>query len=184
MLRSENEADGALFPANPDRVFGENMRGRRVALGLSQSLLAKKISERGFSFHQPTVQRIEDAERPVKLAEAIAIAAVLETTVEGMLQDRSVRETRRYLVELLEKRVLSISLIRAFVPDVAERNLELLHLACQDYVSACQQRGVQVDEELVTRAMSQVNALPDLLVPVMEAHQAAVDAAEKIDGSA
>lgn len=64
--------------------FRAQLRARREASGESQSALAKRIAASGLAFHQPTVQRIEDGKRPVRLDEAHVIAEALGTTIEAM----------------------------------------------------------------------------------------------------
>lgn len=66
------------------------MRDQREAKGWSQTEFAKRLSDRGLPFHQTTVQRIENGRRPLKLAEALVIAEVLETKFETMLRAISV----------------------------------------------------------------------------------------------
>ncbi len=72
-----------------ERNFREQMRRRREALGESQSSFARILSARGLQFHQPTVQRVEDGSRAVRLDEAHVIAAVLGTTVATMVASSS-----------------------------------------------------------------------------------------------
>lgn len=69
-----------------ERNFREQMKRRRMGLGDSQSAFAKRVAARGLAFHQPTVQRIENGERPVRLDEAHVIAEVLGVTVDMMTQ--------------------------------------------------------------------------------------------------
>lgn len=64
--------------------FRAQLKARREASGESQSALAKRIAASGLAFHQPTVQRIEDGKRPVRLDEAHVIADALGTTVVAM----------------------------------------------------------------------------------------------------
>lgn len=72
-----------------ERNFREQMRRRREAAKESQSAFAKRIAATGLPFHQPTVQRIEDGERPVRLDEAHVIAEALGTTVGAMVASSS-----------------------------------------------------------------------------------------------
>lgn len=72
-----------------EMTFVENMRMLRARRGLSQTEFAKRAQEQGLSFHQPTVQRIERGERPVKLTEAIVIANILGSDLQSMMNDVS-----------------------------------------------------------------------------------------------
>jgi transcriptional regulator with XRE-family HTH domain len=74
------------------------MRLHRDRLGWSQGELSRKLLEAGWTiFHQTTVSRIESGERPIKLGEARAIAAILEVPLSKML---AVVEDSRVEVDL------------------------------------------------------------------------------------
>lgn len=76
-------------PTGVSSVFARNVRLRRISGGMSQTELAKRMKANGFAFHQQTVQRIEDGERPVKLDEAIAISELFGVDVRMMSLDRA-----------------------------------------------------------------------------------------------
>lgn len=67
-----------------EAVFIEQMRERREVRQMTQTDLAKAVRNRGLSFHQQTIQRIEIGERPVRLNEAYVIAEELGLSIEGM----------------------------------------------------------------------------------------------------
>jgi transcriptional regulator with XRE-family HTH domain len=56
---------------------GANVQRFRKAAGVSQAELARQLSERGFSFQQPTVLKVEKGSRPLKADELAAIAEIL-----------------------------------------------------------------------------------------------------------
>nr|WP_238356310.1 helix-turn-helix transcriptional regulator [Kribbella italica] len=61
------------------------MRQRRDALGISQKVLARKVSlERGWT-EQATIARIETGKRGVSLADAIALAQALSCELGDLL---------------------------------------------------------------------------------------------------
>lgn len=67
------------------------LRDRRRARRWSQAHLAAAMRGLGFSWAQTTVAKIEAATRPVAIAEAAALAALLGATVDGMLgQDNDI----------------------------------------------------------------------------------------------
>lgn len=66
-------------------MFAASMRRLREEFELTQTDVAKAMSKQGFSFHQPTVQRIESGERPIRLDEARAIAEILHSDVGVMV---------------------------------------------------------------------------------------------------
>ncbi|UXN30696.1 helix-turn-helix transcriptional regulator [Glutamicibacter sp. M10] len=66
-------------------VFGENQRRRRYEKGWSQSELARRMQDYGWTkYSQVAVSRTEDGERMVRLDEGLALASVLETTLDRM----------------------------------------------------------------------------------------------------
>lgn len=82
---------GMTDVSNDDRarVFAQNLKRSRVARGWTQTDLAREMKERGFAFHQQTIQRIEDQLRPVRLDEAYAFSEILEQTVDQMSWDQA-----------------------------------------------------------------------------------------------
>lgn len=58
--------------------FAENIRRWRERKGLSQDALAAGMTDFGFPFHQATIYKIEKGERPVRIVEALALAALLD----------------------------------------------------------------------------------------------------------
>lgn len=65
--------------------FVENMRRLRERAKMTQTDLAKSLKASGLSFHQQTIQRIENGERPVRLNEAFLIAQVFDIELETMV---------------------------------------------------------------------------------------------------
>jgi transcriptional regulator with XRE-family HTH domain len=61
-----------------DQNVAANVRQYREARALSQDELAERITERGHSFSQATIWKIESRQRPVKISEATALADALE----------------------------------------------------------------------------------------------------------
>jgi len=76
-----SEPEGHLWEAQ----FVRNMAQRRKELGMTQAVLARHLSDRGLAFHQQTVQRIENGERPVRLNEAVLIVQTLGLGQPGKL---------------------------------------------------------------------------------------------------
>ena len=73
-------------PDHPwEASFVANMTRARLAQGLSQTGLAKRLSARGLGFHPQTVQRIEAGERSIRLNEAVLIVEVLGMAPAGSL---------------------------------------------------------------------------------------------------
>lgn len=65
--------------------FREHMKRLRESKGMSQSELARQLKQRGLSYHQQTVQRVEGGDRPIRLDEAFQIASVLGSRVDLMI---------------------------------------------------------------------------------------------------
>jgi hypothetical protein len=53
---------------------------------MSQADLASQLTERGLSFQQPTVLKVERGSRPLKFEEACAIADILEVSLASLAQ--------------------------------------------------------------------------------------------------
>lgn len=57
--------------------FGETVKKFRLAHRLSQLQLAELLADKGFAMHQTTVAKLEKGTRPIRLAEAFALADIL-----------------------------------------------------------------------------------------------------------
>jgi len=64
-----------------DATAGENIRRLRGALGMSQAELAGLL---GATYRQQTVHKVEQGTRPLRLAEAAAIAEVFHVRVDDL----------------------------------------------------------------------------------------------------
>lgn len=70
------------------------MRRRRDELGLSRNQLAVIAQDSGLTnFHPTTIARVESGERAVKLHEAMALASILNTTLERLTVDNESHAT-------------------------------------------------------------------------------------------
>ncbi len=67
-----------------DERFGANVRTERERGGMSQSALAAAMTERGHTWHQQTVTRVEGGRQSLRLAEAEDLAAILKTSVDRL----------------------------------------------------------------------------------------------------
>ncbi|MBF6298031.1 helix-turn-helix transcriptional regulator [Nocardia amamiensis] len=59
-----------------EQVFGGRVRQWRKARSWSQEDLAAKLNDFGFEMHQTTVAKIERGTRPLRVAEAVALAQI------------------------------------------------------------------------------------------------------------
>lgn len=90
VLDSENQS--------ADEAFAVNLRQAREDAGLSQEAVAQEMRERGFRFHQTTVNKIETGERKVPVGEATELAAVLGIPLDTMLQSSDTRVFRAQMI--------------------------------------------------------------------------------------
>lgn len=68
-----------------DQRLASNMRNVRHVAGLSQAAVAEAMTERGYTWHQQTVYRVEAGRQQVRLAEAVALAEVLGVTLDRLM---------------------------------------------------------------------------------------------------
>lgn len=69
-----------------DTEIGSNVQRERERLGVSQQALADVMRDRGWKWSQATVWSIEKGDRPLRLAEALDLAQVLEVDVRNFGQ--------------------------------------------------------------------------------------------------
>jgi transcriptional regulator with XRE-family HTH domain len=70
----------------PELTFARRVRELREALGLSQIQLATTLTLKGVKIDPTSITRLEKGTRGVRLDEAVAIAEVLDRTVDEMLR--------------------------------------------------------------------------------------------------
>lgn len=81
---SDTPAPQTRWEAN----FIRQMKRMREEREWTQSALAEKVARYyGLKFHQPTIARIEAGERPARLDEAMAIAAIFRVPFNEMIAD-------------------------------------------------------------------------------------------------
>jgi transcriptional regulator with XRE-family HTH domain len=74
------EADSRRETAN--ERLGVNVRTLREQKHMSQAELARQMTERGWPWHQSTVYRVESGRQTVSFAEALELAAILQTSLD------------------------------------------------------------------------------------------------------
>jgi transcriptional regulator with XRE-family HTH domain len=72
---------------SPEALFGARVRALRVEIGISlASLAASVLDTAGAAMTPSELAALESGQRPIRLNEAVALAAVLDMTVEEMLR--------------------------------------------------------------------------------------------------
>jgi transcriptional regulator with XRE-family HTH domain len=69
-----------------EKRFGEVVRGWRLDRNWSQEDVAEKLRHEGFEMHQTTIAKIERGTRPLRVAEATAIATVFEMPIMAVFE--------------------------------------------------------------------------------------------------
>lgn len=69
-----------------ERNFGEVVRGWRQDRNWSQEDVAEQLRHQGFEMHQTTVAKIERGARPLRVAEAMALAEVFEMPIMAVFE--------------------------------------------------------------------------------------------------
>lgn len=108
-----------------ERRFILNMRWLREHIQqMTQTDLAKVLKDKGLPFHQPTIQRIENGERPVRLNEAFMIAEALNTNLSAMLKESISAEMEALDVAILSlRRDLEMATMAARKAEVEKHRL-------------------------------------------------------------
>jgi transcriptional regulator with XRE-family HTH domain len=69
-----------------EKRFGEVVRGWRQDRNWSQEDVAEKLRHQGFEMHQTTIAKLERGTRPLRVAEATAIAKVLGMPIMAVFE--------------------------------------------------------------------------------------------------
>lgn len=70
-------------------LFGGRVAGLRKSQGLSQEAVASRMREHGHDWHQTTVSKVENGQRPVVLEEAYDLALSLDRHLRDFLAGES-----------------------------------------------------------------------------------------------
>jgi transcriptional regulator with XRE-family HTH domain len=76
-------------------TVADNVRGFRQLRGIDQAVLAKRMDALGIEWRQVTVSEVERHQRNVTVAELVALAFTLGTTIEQLLDPRGPERSRR-----------------------------------------------------------------------------------------
>ena len=89
--------------AEIDANIGQNLRQARESRGISQAELARLVTAAGVQgVHQTTIARIESGHRSMRAAEGIAIAHVMETSLEWLAESGLNALLRSYSNDLIQ----------------------------------------------------------------------------------
>jgi transcriptional regulator with XRE-family HTH domain len=93
-----------------ERQVIARLRAARQAAGLSQQAIADAMVSRGFAnWSQPTVVRVEGGERPLRIAELVALSSLLGVDPAAVVSAPA-DETRAASLELLTNRSAALDL--------------------------------------------------------------------------
>ena len=81
------------------------MRTWRELHGWSQTELAERMQDRGHRWHQATVYKVEDGRRPTRLAEAVALADVLDVPLTNLIGPDAPERVARFELARAARRV-------------------------------------------------------------------------------
>ncbi|ALG85831.1 helix-turn-helix transcriptional regulator [Gordonia phthalatica] len=102
------------FEEDLNKGIGERLQEQRVKLKHTQASLAHLLMRMGVPLAQQTIAKIENGSRPMKLAEAQAIATILGLEVQDLVPG-----------DEAEEKLYQLELLIADVVDLRERLLEL-----------------------------------------------------------
>jgi transcriptional regulator with XRE-family HTH domain len=69
-------------PGAADELIAANVRRLREHAAMSQAALAQAMSDQGHGWHQQTVYKVENGTRPLRAAELLAVAAILNVGLD------------------------------------------------------------------------------------------------------
>lgn len=166
---TEKRQDSA-FPW--EAVFAAEMRCRREAHGLTLHALTRRAQERGLTFHQSQLKRIEEGQRPIRLNEAHIFAELLGSSIAEMLDGASRQKIAES--ELERARVAAATALREFQKQLTENEM-MLTLA----ISGAEAEGVDV-----SRATGERAALVTLHEAVEQARGVVIEVSSTSEGVA
>jgi len=122
---------------------------------MSQTELARRIASYGLPFHQPTVQRVESGERPIRLNEAIVLCDILALELPEALQPETVERATQALLNFLRTARRDWEYILGNLGDLRDQvdaARQVLLMERDLYVHAIQAMGGDYDGDLAQSA--------------------------------
>jgi transcriptional regulator with XRE-family HTH domain len=89
-------------------ILGANVRYLREHASISQVELARRMTERGWPWHQSTVYRVETGKQPVRFDEALDLADLLGVTLDRLtwaIGEAAEEEVARHAIDGLRERM-------------------------------------------------------------------------------
>lgn len=89
-------------------ILGSNVRYLRENASVSQVELARRMTERGWPWHQSTVYRVETGKQPVRFDEALDLADLLGVTLDRLtwaIGEAAEEEVARHAIDGLRERM-------------------------------------------------------------------------------
>jgi transcriptional regulator with XRE-family HTH domain len=112
-----------------DERAGRLIQEIRQSEGLTQADVAQAMAERGFPMHQQTILKIEKGLRPLRLAEALALAEVLKMDL-GLFSEEPLDETlSRWANDIQEAELRAIGALEEWVREVRVARESLMMLS-------------------------------------------------------
>jgi transcriptional regulator with XRE-family HTH domain len=112
-----------------EKRFGETIRTWRNDRGWPQEEVARRLAWQGFDLHQTTIAKIERGARPLRIAEAAALAEVFEmpiTAIFGLAQLEDRTANRGEQQRELEQARRQVDDSRETLYSVAQRHAYLM----------------------------------------------------------
>jgi len=129
------------YAGEPERVLAARVREIREKLGMTQAEVARGMTAQGLAMLQSTIAKIEACQRPVRLNEAVRLAAVLRTQLDDLMTDPRQRDMQDALAAARdEERELLGQLLQA------THRLEQRRAALDAAGHAVRESAAQVEE--------------------------------------
>lgn len=81
---AHNTQDSRSIPS-AEELAGQELKRLRTERGWSQEEVARRMTSSGYDWHQTTVGRTESAARPLRVNEAVLLAAIFEVPITQLL---------------------------------------------------------------------------------------------------
>jgi transcriptional regulator with XRE-family HTH domain len=91
-----------LFATDHDRIFARRLRALREAARLTQRQLAERMTVAGYRMHQTTIAKIEAADRPVVIGEAVVFARIIGVDLAELVTEPVTRESHELQAAMQE----------------------------------------------------------------------------------
>lgn len=179
-----NLTDHGTIPS-AEQLAGRELKRLRTDRGWSQEAVARRMTASGYDWHQTTVGRTESATRPLRVNEAVVLAAIFEVPITQLLIPATMKlsDVDQEIADTEEALARVAKLAAEFEPNVEQ--ISAIHLKVTEAYRKLTNATEKLEDRLkLLREIQRVIKIGHQMPPDLAAQLAAVGELLSVPGLA